>query len=360
MDFTKYVLKFDFRLGAILLVSFLLIDPAKTTAEVIKDEADSLYYKDYPHLLTTRIYTSRKYTAFEVKHPDFPGKLNYTPTSTLNLGVGATYQDFTLNIAYGFGFMNPRREILETKYLDLQAHIYPKKFVIDLFGQFYNGYYLERQASQNGGPIIFPDMSVRKFGGNFQYLFNGDKISLKAAFLQSAWQQRSAGSLLAGFEIYGGSVQNPFPILPQGLYSGPFSDFNRLNFFQIGPNLGYVYTLVFFRRVFITGMASGNLSLGTQKIQDNIEEQGTWGLSSNMFLRGFVGYNSGRWSINANYVSNQVQLVKNSSFSNNLSTGNYRINFVYRFDVSPKLKSFLDQVHPKRFLPGGKNSLPSA
>jgi hypothetical protein len=360
MGFEEKLMNWGFRIAfVVFFYSGITLPVCAGTSDLLK-EIDSLYYRDYPQMLTTRVYTSRKYTSLSVNNPNFGQRLSYIPTSTLNLGLGATYQDLTLNLAYGFGFMNPQREILETKYLDLQAHLYPQKFVIDLFGQFYNGYYLELPSSLSFDRFVFPDMRVRKFGGNFQYLFNGEKVSLKAAFQQSAWQQRSAGSFLAGFEFYAGSVQNPFPLLPEGVYSGPFSEFNRIGYFQFGPNLGYVYTLVFLKRFFITGMASGNLSLGSQRLQDVANDQTNWGLSSNVFLRGFVGYNSERWSVNANYVSNHVQLVKNTDFSNGLSTGNYRINFVYRFDVGPKLKSFLDQIHPMRFLPGGKKTLPDA
>jgi hypothetical protein len=312
---------------------------------------DTTYYKDYPHLLTTRFYTSRKYTSLIINQTQLENPLSFEPNSTLNLGMGATYNDLTLNIAFGFGFMNPEQRIFKSDYLDLQAHLYPKNLVIDLFAQFYKGYILGTPSSEPD-QILLPEMRLRKFGSNFQYLFNGDKVSLKAAFLQSAWQQRSGGSALAGFEIYGGFAENPFSLIPSGMVSGEFSDFKALRFFQFGPNLGYVHTLVIKKHFFITAMFSGNLSLGNQQLENDLSASRRWGLNTNMFLRGFAGYNSERWSINANYVRNTVRLVKNSGFSNDMNTGNYRINFVYRFDVAPKLKSVLDFANPTRLIPG--------
>lgn len=278
------------------------------------------------------------------------------PNSTLNLGIGATYNDFTINLAYGFGFMNRKRNQVETKYLDLQAHIYPKNWVIDLFGQFYTGFFLR---SYNGPldniptELAFPQMEVRLFGANVQYLFNGDKLSLKAAFLQSAWQKKSAGSVFAGMEIYAGAARKDQNILADFI-PAPLQ-FSRMDFFEIGPNIGYVHTLVFAKRFFITGMASGNIGLGKTTISSDTDKDGGWGFNTNYFLRGFVGYNGSVWSINANYVHNNVRIEEARSLATDVRTGNYRVNLVYRFIVGPKLKKYLDYVDIHKYIPKKKS-----
>nr|WP_255806919.1 DUF4421 domain-containing protein [Belliella alkalica] len=317
-----------------------------------QNDKDSVYYEKFPDQLTTRVYTSRKYTSFLLNDRRGDQKLRFEPNSTLNLGVGATYNGLTLNIAYGFGFLNPDKGTGDSKYLDLQAHAYPKNLVIDLFLQFYKGFYadLDGLSNQTDPFLILPEMRVRKIGTNVQYLFNGDKLSLRAAFLQSEWQKRSAGSPLVGFEVYGGLVDNDRLILPIGFLPSESRNFSSSRYFQFGPNVGYTHTFVILKHFFITGSASTNLSLGHQSISFENETEKRWALNSNLFLRGFVGYNSKKWSVNANYVHNRVNLTRNSEFDNTLMTGNYRINFVYRILPGPGLKRYLDAVDLKRLL----------
>ncbi len=115
----------------------------------------------------------------------------------MNLGLGATFNGLTFNLAYGFGFLNPERGRGETNNLDLQVHAYPKKLIIDVFLQFYRGYYLEKfyeTEDYRQGIFLLPDLRIKKIGLNVQYLFNGEKLSLRATFLQSEWQKKSAGS----------------------------------------------------------------------------------------------------------------------------------------------------------------------
>jgi hypothetical protein len=317
---------------------------------------DSTYYVEYKDLLTTRVYTSRKYTSLIVNDQLSGDKWKFDPNTTLNLGVGATYNDFTLNLAVGFGFMNPDRGRGESKWLDLQAHAYPKNFVIDFFGQFYTGYYLE---SNNGEDffqesiLLYPELRVRKFGANFQYLFNGDRLSLKAAFLQSAWQKKSAGSFLVGFEAYGGWANQDGFLIPESQVS-LMRNFTGLGFFQFGPNAGYVHTLVFWKRFFITGVLSSNLDLGRSFLELEQGRTAAWGIRPNYFGRIFLGYNSPTWSLNANYVRNHVRLTPVEDFNNMLVTGNYRLNFVYKFSPGPKIQPFLEYIDINRYLPKNK------
>lgn len=325
---------------------FLLTPPKKTIAQ------DTTYYESYKNVLTTRLYTSRKYTALTVFDRLNDDRWRFEPNSNLNLGVGATYNDITLNIGLGFGFMNPERGRGETKMLDLQAHIYPKNFVIDLFGQFYTGYYLRRFNDEvfTLNPVLYPDLTVRMFGGNFQYLFNGDKLSMKAAFLQSARQKKSAGSLLLGFEAFGGFADNIGLFFPEDRV--PLNrNFTRLGFFQFGPNAGYVHTLVFLKHFFITGMVSANVDLGRNYLDIEERRDFRWSVQPNFFARGFVGYNSRKWSINANYVRSHVRMSAVDGFNPTFITGNYRVNLVYRFLPGPKLQRYLDYVDPSRYLP---------
>lgn len=306
-------------------------------------EPDSMYYQAFPTKLTGRYYFSRKYTGLGLSKEG--NTLHYMPNSTLNMGVGVTYQNLTLNLAYGFGFINPERGRGNTDYLDLQAHAYPKNWVIDLFGQFYNGYYLQQSdiPLADGETGLFPDMKLRKVGASVQYLFNGDKFSYRAAFLQNEWQQRSAGSFLAGMETYGGQIRNQNGILPGSLMME--SDLRQIKYMEWGPNIGYAYSLIIKKHFFITVSAASGVSVGRTSLHfADGNEQRNWAVRPNYFLRGFTGYNSQRWSVNINYVYNQVNLAPVAGYRVNTGTGNYRLNFIYRFSPGPKLSKKLSWI----------------
>lgn len=319
-----------------LALSFLTFHGTVVAQEFI-DSTE--YYKTYPDKLVLRTYMSRKYTGIGLKIGD--ENYWYRPNSTLNMGVGATYDGLTLNLAYGFGFLNPDRNRGESKYLDLQVHAYPKNWVIDVFGQFYNGYYLERKNINvaNNESRIFPEMKLRKLGASVQYLFNGDKFSYRAAFLQNEWQKRSSGSFMAGLEVYGGQVRNAGGILHSLSYR---KNFDQIKYFEIGPNIGYAYTWVIKKHFFITLSAASSLVLGRTYLSfEDGTEKSNWSIRPNYLIRGFTGYNSDRWSINVNYVYNQVNLTPVSGYKTNLGTGNYRLNLIYRISPGPGLRKKL-------------------
>ena len=323
----------------LLLTLFSVFIPSAGFAQ---KSTDSAYYVGYPEKLTTRFYFSRKYTSVRLRTDAL--HLTYMPNTTLNMGIGATYQGITLNLAYGFGFMNPDKGRGEGKFLDLQAHMYPKNFVIDFFGQFHKGFYIpmpEQLSIKGDRYLTFPDMRTQKIGASVQYLFNPDKFSFQAAFLQNKWQKRSGSTFLLGFEMYGGQAVNELGIVPTVLLNPMDDGFDRIRFFEFGPNAGYAATLVIKKHFFLTGSLSTNLALGYTTLYKEGSNVTAWGVNPNLFARVFAGYNSERWSVNANYVLNSVNLPSVDEVNGSFMTGNYRLNFVYRFLPGPKLNRYL-------------------
>lgn len=307
-----------------------------------QEPTDSVYYVGFPDKITSRFYFSRKYTSVHLKSKVYD--FTYIPNTTLNMGVGASYEGITLNLAYGFGFLNPDIGRGDSKYLDLQAHMYPRNFVIDIFGQFHKGFYIPmpEQLSITGDKYLtFPDMRTQKIGASVQYVFNPEKFSFQAAFLQTEWQRRSGSTFLLGFEMYGGQAENELGIVPSILLTTNDDKFDRIRFFEFGPNVGYAATLVVKKHFFLTGSLSSNLALGYTTLNKLGSNVTAWGVNPNLFARIFAGYNSEKWSVNANYVLNTVNLPSLDEVNSSFTTGNYRLNFVYRFLPGPKLKRYL-------------------
>lgn len=311
---------------------------------------DTSYVDMQPEKFLIRLYTSKKYTDLRVAVPGEGKDYRFMPNSGLNLGLGFTYQKFTLNVAGPFGFMNKSRYEDWPIYLDLQVHAYPKKLIIDFLGQFYNGYSIASEYLSNTSED-YPreDMKLRTVGLNVNYLFNGEKLSLEAAFNQSHIQKRSAFSPFVGFEAYGGSVKGDSLLIPSSEMIGLSSNFQKSSYFLAGPNAGLAGTLVFGRGFFLTGVASANLSLGYSDWENqNVTKK--WGVVPTYFLRGFFGYNNDRFSINMNYVYKNSNLIKEEFFDNSINTGNYRVNLIYKINVGDKFKKGFQKVNPIRIL----------
>ncbi len=315
---------------------------------------DSSYYVSYENYITSRFYFSKKYTSLKFRNTSKNYNLTFRPNTTLNMGVGATYKWATINLAYGFGFLNPERGRGKTKYLDLQFHSYGRKFILDVFGQFYRGFFLTPGSTNNPQDEYYlrPDLRVNQVGTSVQYVLNHRKFSYRASFLQNEWQKKSAGTFIFGFEIYNGRVKADSTIIPTLVNDEEANrEIKLMRFFEIGPNVGYAYTWVVKKHFFLTGSASISLDYGINTTTDKNGDEKATGISPNTFLRFFGGYNSDKWAISVIYVTNGVSLAsENIEQQIVLNTGNFRLNYIYRFAPSKKAKRYLKVVDQ---VPGG-------
>jgi hypothetical protein len=327
-----------------ILLSFIFLSHLSFAQN---DTNDSTYYVSYEKQLTGRFYFSQKYTAFRFVDNANDISIRYLPRTTLNMGVGATYKWATLNLAYGFNFLNPSDKKGETKYLDLQVHLYGRKFLIDGFGQFYDGFYLTNKDLRDaeGNYYTRPDISVRQFGASAQYMLNNKRFSYRAGFLQNEWQKKSAGTFLLGWQLTLGHGEADSTIVPGAISMLP-SDAQptHINFAETGPTFGYAYSLVIKKNFFVMASGTMALSFGSNKIETS-ETIKSSSFLPNFGLKGFIGYNSEKWAFSATWTNNSVNFLSSDidqRFS--LSTGNFRVNFVRRF---PLKKDILKVIEDK-------------
>ena len=105
---------------------------------------DTSYYETYPNKLTTRIYLAQKYLHINFPNASEKADLEYKGNPKLNLGIGATRHNLSLNLFYGFAFLNNKDTVKgETKGLDAQLHLFPRKWAIDVLAIFPKGFYLD-------------------------------------------------------------------------------------------------------------------------------------------------------------------------------------------------------------------------
>lgn len=282
-----------------------------------------------------------------MKSPEGGEKYTLVPNTGLKMGFGFNYQRLTVNISFPVSFLYPDREANWPANLDLQSHIYAPKVILDFFGQFYNGYKIEAENRQNSDEdYLRKDMRQISLGLNMNYLFFGDKLSIAASWNQSSIQKKSAYSPFVGFEGYGGNIRGDSLLLP----STPETDlvnFDRASYFMAGPNAGMAGTWVFAKNFFLTGAASANLSGGYSQWR-NGEEYKKWGVAPTYYVRGFIGYNGPKFSLNASYVYKNLNLIKGGPYDQAVNTGNYRVNFVYKLFPGKKFENGFNKVNPVR------------
>ncbi len=302
------------------------------------------YYKSFPRQLTGRTYLSKKYTDFLLKAADNTQDIKYRPNNAFNLGVGATYRAFTLNLGFNLGFLDDNRGSRgKTKFLDLQTHVYPRNWLIDFYGQFYKGYFLNKKGiavQDPGSYYLRPDMNVQVIGVSVFRMLQPHKLSYRAAFLQTEWQKKSAGSWLLGWEVYAGRVKSDSAFIPSVLsYQFEHGPIRQISFLEFGPGAGYAYTWVWLQNFFVTASATINGDLSFVSERDGMSTTKKTNFSPNITGRAVVGFNSDRWGIGLSWVHNSINLrSEKAGNAYLLNTGNIRFSIAKRFKPGKRLE----------------------
>ena len=341
----------------------LLIPSIPVSAQDEKEgELDSAYVKDHSEMLGVRLFTSTKYNALRIGNKNDGDDLVYRPTNQFNIGIGASYKKFTLNLGTGIPFVTTERreKFGHSRYLDAQANIFSPERATNLFLQFFKGYHLaDVKENQIGWPEQETDRPFREdieqfnFGITTLRVFNSKRYSYRAAFNQDAWQRRSQGSfLLGGYGTYY-RLRADSSLVPS-ILSSEFDDeasIDRGDLIDLGPMGGYAYTLVLNQHFFITGSAALGVGLSMQYLESDPTEPGvdhykgtTWGPGWHLQLRGGMGYNSARNQIGITFNHEHIHYILpvQSMFAWNV--GNIRFNIVHRFD---KKVGFVDRIMKK-------------
>jgi hypothetical protein len=334
-----------------IAIIFFFTPFARSQKTKFQDDHDSSYYSTYRSMLTGRAYLSRKYNVLSFNPPAPVQSFQYRATTSLNLGIGATYHAFTLNIGIGISKFNPDNEKGHTKYLDLQGHFYARKWNVDLLGEFYHGLYLtpEGLAAPAGEKYYLrPDMGLSLIGIAFYRALNEKKFSYQAGLLQNEWQKKSAGSILIGGEIYYGAIYGDSTLVPDIIDPKASAlAIDRFHFFNFGPGIGYAYTLVIKEHFFILGSATINLAFRySTEISSQHEEHGSHlGFQPNYILHAGGGYNSNQWDLSFLWVDTELFTKgETSNYNYTAGVGNYRLVYARRFSLDRKIKKLLEPI----------------
>jgi hypothetical protein len=310
----------------ILFSCIFLISAFTTSAQA---PVDNGYFVTYPGSLMVRLYLSQKFVPFTISSPN-EQELNYKTNSKLNLGIGATYNNFTANLSYGFKFLNKDNGKGTTKGLNLQIHMFPNKWAIDLLGTFVKGNYLDPKDNNGLNLVKYylrPDLTRDVVGISMFRVKNSNRFSYRAAAIQNEMQTKSAGTLLYGGEAYYGSIKSDSALVPPRVNNIYEQDgINKYHFFSIGPGIGYAYTLVMHTHFFISGtvIATADLNFSSEEMAG--KKNSKVSVEPGGIFKAAIGYNSGNWSICANTAGNLLYTGSAASSKEYfLPTGNIQI-----------------------------------
>lgn len=261
---------------------------------------------------------------------------NYNPRDKIGIGIGTFYRSIGIWTGLRIDAFDKNKKGLS---LDLQLNQYGDRFSNDFYFQYYQGLYLENpEGFSRFSPIptstlYRKDLQVLNYGINTNYYFNWKKFSIRAAFIQSEFQKKSAGSMVIGgsfanfnFAADSSIIPNSELFVAQSIRSG--------NFLSFAGNFGYSHTFVWKKHLYasMSAIAGPGLSSWSYLIDD---ASGNKGIRPSIRFGGrfSLGYNSERFFTGISAVFDQFTIFFND---NNIqyTYGNVRLFIGYRPDFS--------------------------
>lgn len=237
-------------------------------------QQDTNYITNYNDEVSLRILGVSKYNYFRMIDRNTDSRITYYPDSKLSLGAGVTYRWFSLDLTFNTGFN--QREAKSTTAFDFQARIFSPKQYIELTYKYYFGYTIGNSKNLTveipDSVKIREDIRTSFFGLEYMYAFNYGRFSVKAPFVYNEVQKKSAGSFVVGASLASYILDGDSDILPESSKQdfNPDLYFSSLNTINLSIEGGYMYTLVFLRKFYLTVSAIPGFVLmaGDYKIED--------------------------------------------------------------------------------------------
>ena len=307
---------------------------------------DTTYYRSFKGTIIGRVYLSRSYLQFKMEPAAGIHSMNYPVNKPLSLGVGLTYKSFSFSFSKGLNFLHSNSSKGATKSTDLQLRLYKRKWTIDAVASFYKGYYLDTRGlgvEDSHSYYVRPDMKISMVGTSVYRVLNDRRFCYGAGLSQNAWQQKSAGSFLLGGEAFyvsisGDSAFAPYRVDP--VYNQ--SNLHKIRLFEIGPGVGYAYTLVLQKHYFLLGSFEANLNFRYSHESGNGIGVDKVGFSPNYMLRLATGYNTNKWGLSLAWLTTGLKLQgKEFDYRYSITAGNYRLVYARRIAIGRKMKQII-------------------
>lgn len=302
---------------------------------------DTTFITSYHKKLVISLPISTRFIQFSLIDFKSGNKLTFSPNLEYDLGISLSSRWASFIFNTGAKIYNSDIDVKgKTKYQDYQLNLYGRKFTTDMFVQYYSGFYINNSQTYSNyisdkPYAIRADVFALNIGVSSYYIVNHRKFSYQNSFSFVEHQKKSAGSLLVGlYYSYFSDNSN------STLVTTPFrSSFDTLSYINnghtnnFGLNLGYIYTLVFLKKFYIT--ASAVQGIGGEQINyerdDHSEYHKLVGGSGKLNVRGALGYDNGKYFIGAMGTTDYYLFRGNWNSTFDYSFGKFMIYTGYRF-----------------------------
>jgi hypothetical protein len=232
--------------------------------------SDEIYYVSLKKKLSVYTYGISKLNSIEFKSPTSDTTVRYKPNEKFNLGIGFNYRWAGLSAAFNMKFINNDDNRLgKSTSFDIQSDLYSRKFLSTINLQAYKGFYWENVNrydttwSIRDSMPVRPDITTVNMGFNTIFSFNFRKFSLKAPYVHTEWQKKSAGSWLVGWHISLYSLVSGAILIPEPLRASfpVFDQTMHIVTANFGGSIGYSYTLVMYEEFYLNALLMLGMSM---------------------------------------------------------------------------------------------------
>lgn len=315
------------------------------TGEFPPAGVDSTYVADYTNVLTARLFLLFENASLLINPTvDQTSKIVYRPNVNVRIGVAGFWRWFGLGLSIDNPFYNTDRTAYgKTTTLDLRVNAFGRFIAGEFFLQDYKGFYIVSPEKPDGTHYILADMRTFSLGFSGYWIYNSGRFSIRAAFTQNERQKRSAGSLVVRPSFLYYLVSSDRGIIPPEIaeaYNIPAANLvTRGEFYSIGLSPGYMYTLVFLKNFYITGVVFPGVAAQYASFSNERSEYYHFEFALQLSGRIALGYNSEKWFLGASVQTGFNEVPDH--LSNALSTytvAQFRLWGGTRFDVFRKKK----------------------
>lgn len=313
----------------------LLATAVQVADLILYQNHDTSYIKSYADKISVKILANNKFNTFALRNPSLDKSILYRPDLGVNLGIGATYKWFALDISTSLGFKE--ENISNSIYRDIQGRILTSKHYLRFRYQYYLGYKIDDLSGLNIDQSeeyeTRQDIRTLQFGMQYLYAFNYGKFSLKAPFAMNEKQRKSAGSFIAGlgFQMYTLDADSSLIPSDSASMSPEENSFSELNMVSLTANYGYMYSFVIKGRFFITlGLIPGiGIKSGDYRVGDRVPIESPLVLMAKTMNA--MGYNGNRFFGGIQLISSFYFMPLEQNLKFNMVEGRSALYVGYRF-----------------------------
>jgi len=308
----------------------------KPLIPIPEPEVDSNYIKlDYKKW-SLRAFGVIKFHTLILKS-DKGGKVRYTPTDPLSIGLGFSYRFLLIDVGIRLNKDNTLSR------LDLQGSLVLKKSLIEVLVQRYEGF---QERADNSIDIFRNDLKSSLFAINHFYNFNNKKLSLGSVLAGNRIQKKSTGTFVLGSYISFNQVKSDSSLVSSssGNSFNEYANFTNLKTINFGAYFGYAYSLVLPHNFAFFSSLTPGLGFSFTKVEDDVSYTPPVFPSGKLHFRASLGHYAKKIYIILSF-SNYLSII-NLGHGNRyqLNAGQLKLAVGYRMKSQNKITETIDKT----------------